>query len=61
MLMDGLVKGVLMLVLGAAFTWTLVNAFEQRAREHASASVADVSYSSVAHAAGVQSAGRFTF
>ena len=33
MLMDGLVKGVLMLVLGAAFTWTLVNAFEQRARE----------------------------
>lgn len=38
MLLNGLSKGVLMLVLGAAFTWFIVNALEQRAHEHVSAS-----------------------
>ena len=37
MLINGLTKGVLMLVLGAAFTWFIVSALEQRAHEHVSA------------------------
>ncbi len=38
MLLNGLSKGVLMLVLGAVFTWFIVNAFEQRAHEQVSVS-----------------------
>jgi hypothetical protein len=51
MLMSGLSKGVLMLVLGAAFTWFLVNTFERRAYEQVSTSDAAVGVPSVAAAA----------
>ena len=61
MLANGLVKGALMLVLGASFTWALVHAFEQRARNHSSTGNVTASHSSIAHAAGVKVPGRLGF
>ena len=51
MLINGLTKGVLMLVLGAAFTWIVINAFEQRAYEHVSAN-RTIDVPSIAHVPG---------
>ncbi len=52
MLLNGLSKGVLMLVLGAMFTWFVVNTFEQKAHEHVSASRAAIAVPSIKHVPG---------
>ncbi len=42
MLLNGLVKGVLMLVVAAFVTWALVVGFESRARDQVSTNISDV-------------------
>lgn len=61
MLMNGLTKGVLMLVLGAVFTWFLVTTFERRAHEQVSDSRAAIGVPTVATAPGKRSTYQWQF
>ncbi len=60
MLMSGLSKGVLMLVMGALFTWILVMAFEHWAKEPVSPSPQSFGIP-VPHGSGLHGPSRWQF
>ncbi len=60
MLINGLSKGALMLVVGALFTWFLVEAFEHRASERVSPSPQSIGIP-VPHSSGLHGPSRWQF